>query len=80
MSNITAWLNAEPDQLYLRASRLGTELAVAMSLLNLRQEDRPSPVVAELLLQWKGLIAESPADQDKAMELVMAKAEMEVAA
>jgi hypothetical protein len=65
------WWRADAHELYLRAVRLENELSVAAALLELRQHERSSEIVAEHLVKWRDLIAETPARQVEVMEPFM---------
>jgi hypothetical protein len=65
------WWSADAPDLYLRAVRLEAELSVAAALLELRQKDRQSEIVAGLLTKWRDLIAETPARQAEVMKPFM---------
>lgn len=65
MSDNRLWWSAEAHELYLRSVRLEAELSVAAAVLELWQKDRQSEVAAELLPKWRGLIAETPAEQER---------------
>lgn len=54
------WFQADASELCLRVSQLEAELSVAAALLERRQEERHSEVVARLLPKWRALLAETP--------------------
>jgi hypothetical protein len=70
------WWSADAHDLYLRAARLEAELSVAAALLELRQKDQRSEIVADLLVKWRDLIAETPARQAEVMEPFMPRVQV----